>query len=1289
MSFEMLTFAMEEPVFPAKGRQNQKHFTMKKLRTIIAAVLVILAAGCSKEYDDSAINKRIDNLESRVSALETLCKQMNTNISSLQTIVDALQNADYITSVTPVTQNGVTIGYTITFAKNGSATIYHGTNGKDGQDGKDGTDGKNGADGKDGVDGKDGYTPVIGIRQDADGLYYWTLDGEWLLDASGNKICAVGRDGRDGVNGQDGKDGADGRDGVDGKDGKDGNDGITPQLKIEDGYWYISYDNGITWTQLGKATGEDGKDGTNGKDGADGQDGNDGQGGANGDSMFRDVTQDELNVYLTLADGTVITIPKGAPLSIAFDEADLVVMAPNSTREIHYTVSSVIPDVEVEVVSSADIKAKVVAASATTGTIEVKTGATIDEYSKVVVFVSNGEKVIMRRFVFEQTGLQVEDNATKEAAAEGGELVLEFLSNVECEVVIPESAQSWISVVPQTRAMEKRSITLKLEPNEGYNRNATVTIQSRDGSIKLEYFVEQEGELGVDIDPEAVPEDEIWYVTDNNSICDVFIYNNLPFDRQIISNTYENGKGIIKFDGPVTTIMYRAFYDWSITELYLPDSIEYIGDEGIYLAQLYTLRIPKNLKHIGVLGIQTSHQFKSFTGYHVSEDGRCIIIDDILYAFANNFGLTEYRIPEIKEIAPYVFYRCDFLEYIYLPEGLQKIGNEAFGWCTGLKQINLPNSLESLGYYAFLNCWSIEGFYGNEKFHSPDNRCLLNYNDSNQCYIVAFAGKGVTNYTIPEGIDGIDNYGFDAAESLQTITLPNSIKWIASEAFYHCTELEYIYGPFTSADHKCIVTDNTLESFVCRKGLTEYSVPDNITHIASRAFSACELTSIYMGDQVQEIDAYAFAFCYELKSLTLSASLGGFTGNNIFLPIGLEKIYCRAPMPPKMPYDAYTTEFDNLTIYVPEQTVNLYLMSKNWEPYNKYIKGYQYDNLDISKYWPDYYYSTDYSQDGKVVTLQKATKGNGIDVVLMGDAYSDRQIADGTYMKAMQTMADNLFSEEPYKSFKEMFNVYVVNVVSATEGYEYGNTALSGFFGGGTYVGGNDNLCFEYALNAISEERMDEALIVVAMNKDAYAGTCFMYYPSNANGTYYGSGPSVAYFPTSSDTATLTGLVLHEACGHGFSKLADEYDYGTTVSADVVYSTKAQQNNWGWWKNVDFTGDPSAVRWNYFLNDYRYANDGLGVFEGGLTHSFGVWRPTENSIMRYNYGGFNAPSREAIYYRIHKLAYGDSWQYDYEEFVRYDEINRKAAASARVYAPATYKPTHPPVVVNKSWRDAK
>ena len=310
----------------------------------------------------------------------------------------------------------------------------------------------------------------------------------------------------------------------------------------------------------------------------------------------------------------------------------------------------------------------------------------------------------------------------------------------------------------------------------------------------------------------------------------------------------------------------------------------------------------------------------------------------------------------------------------------------------------------------------------------------------------------------------------------------------------------------------------------------------------------------------------------------------------------------------------------------------------------------------------------------------------------MGDGYSDRQIADGSYKADMEYVYSNLFTKEPYKSYKHLFDVSYVNVVSATEGFEYGNTALSCGFGDGTYVYGNDNAVFKYAQKVVDASAIDETLMIVVMNSNNYAGTCFMYYP-NSSGTDYGKGPAVAYFPKGESSEVFAQLLHHEANGHGFAKLADEYayDYMGTIPSEEVENTKNQQSLYGWWKNVDFTNDPAQVRWKKFLEDTRYAKEGLGVFEGGLTYWSGVWRPTENSIMRYNQGEFNAPSREAIYYRIHKLAYGADWKYDYEKFVEYDAVNYNAqAAPATKVSPLRPKQQlHPPVVIKKSWREAE
>ena len=336
------------------------------------------------------------------------------------------------------------------------------------------------------------------------------------------------------------------------------------------------------------------------------------------------------------------------------------------------------------------------------------------------------------------------------------------------------------------------------------------------------------------------------------------------------------------------------------------------------------------------------------------------------------------------------------------------------------------------------------------------------------------------------------------------------------------------------------------------------------------------------------------------------------------------------------------------------------------------------------------YKSSDYSKDGEVKVLQKASKGNGIDLVLMGDAYSDRLIADGSYEKTMKLAMEKFFATEPFKTFRDLFNVYSVTAVSQNEAYTANSsTAFSGYFGKDTEVGGNDSKVMEYAKKAIGEERMNDAVIVVMMNSIAFAGTCYMYNPQYSEiHNYFGNGTSVSYFPVGVNEEALEQLIKHETGGHGFAKLADEYGYRNNGSIPEHKINELKNcEKFGWYKNIDFTDDPLTVKWSTFISDTRYKNEGIGVYEGGQTYWSGIYHPTEESTMNSGVGGFNAPSREAIYYRIHKLAYGTDWEYDYEEFVKYDEVNRTAVT--RSYTPVpTFEIPAAPIRTGISWKEA-
>ena len=301
---------------------NKSALRTVRLMGLAVCVGTLGLSSCTDEYDDSGLRSDIENLENRVTSLEEWQQSVNTDIQSLQTLVAALENRNYITGVVPLMENGAEVGYTITFQDGTSINIHHG---------------KDGADGADGADGVNGTTPVIGVAQDEQGTYYWTVNGEFLTDNAGNKMPVTGPKGDKGDKGEQGEqgipgtpgtpgaDGEDGQDGADGQDGQDGQDAIAPQVRIneETNEWEISIDGGKTWTSTGvQATGDKGDTGATGRPGATGPQGPQGIQGPQGNSMFSDVDYTDTEVTFTLEDGTEITVPRISELLTVTAKAD-------------------------------------------------------------------------------------------------------------------------------------------------------------------------------------------------------------------------------------------------------------------------------------------------------------------------------------------------------------------------------------------------------------------------------------------------------------------------------------------------------------------------------------------------------------------------------------------------------------------------------------------------------------------------------------------------------------------------------------------------------------------------------------------------------------------------------------------------------------------------------------------------------------------------------------------------------------------------------------------------------
>lgn len=325
------------------------------------------------------------------------------------------------------------------------------------------------------------------------------------------------------------------------------------------------------------------------------------------------------------------------------------------------------------------------------------------------------------------------------------------------------------------------------------------------------------------------------------------------------------------------------------------------------------------------------------------------------------------------------------------------------------------------------------------------------------------------------------------------------------------------------------------------------------------------------------------------------------------------------------------------------------------------------------------YTSSDYSQDGQVTRIHSATVGKGIDVVFVGDAFADKD--QDLFNKYVELGKEAFFTEEPFRSTKNRFNIYRIGSVSKNGiiAQEGGDTKFSAQFGDGTYISGDHDAVFRFVQDMMPSVNLKKTIVFVIVNKAKYAGTCWMFSDNKA----------VCYVPLCRNENEYAQTLRHEGCGHGFGKLADEYFYdsmGRIPDDEVSELKKWKGFAYGFHENVDLTSDPNTILWSKFISDSRYSGK-VGVYEGGYTYPYGVYRPTDNSIMRYNTGGFNAPSREAIYKKIMKFSEGNAWTYDYETFVAFDAPARSAEAVTRAAAQcaavdkANFIPLAPPVMV--------
>ena len=381
----------------------------------LISVLALFFTGC-QEYDDTEIKGRVDNLESQVTELRLLVEKINSNLTSLVTAVDALNNQDQIVSVEKLPAGN---GYTITFKKSGTITIY---NGEKGLDGKNGTDG---------LDGKDGKSPVISISQDSDGKYYWTLDGEWLL-VNGQKVPATA-------------------------------EVAVPKIKVEDGKFLFST-NGTDWVVIGDA-------------------------GTSGIGLIKNVREDVENnsVIIELSDREIV-IPKGQNFALVI-KADEIGIKAGETVNVEYSLISA-DNAIVRALPENGYTVKVNPISATKGQLSITAPSPVVDASILIVAV-NGNGVMSGKILSIAEGkLDVKADATP-VPAEGGSVTVEITTNLDYEIVIPEAAKTWITLV-ETKALRTDNVTFSVAQNtEATQRTAEVEVLVDGAKVQSFNIVQQ------------------------------------------------------------------------------------------------------------------------------------------------------------------------------------------------------------------------------------------------------------------------------------------------------------------------------------------------------------------------------------------------------------------------------------------------------------------------------------------------------------------------------------------------------------------------------------------------------------------------------------------------------------------------------------------------------------------------------------------------------------------------------------------------------------------------------